>query len=117
MWKQARTSVNEQQWNRLLHLAPLVHKMDIQLPERFNVDIPRELRKLVDLLLLLSPVKAAAPAFREPADVRERRAVVPSRVLELVREARMGEAQAQVVQRRVRDGDLEGLWCARHGVR
>ena len=80
------TAVNEEQWNSPLYLALLIHKVYVQRLEAVHLDLGTVIWQLVDLGLLLSPVKTLLPVFHEPFDVSQRGTVVPSRVIEFIRE-------------------------------
>jgi hypothetical protein len=113
----ALTAVNKEERYRVRDLAPLVHKVDVQRTEPVDGDYGRELRHgRVDGRLLRAPVVPITPVLGEPLDVGKRRAVLPRRVVQLVREAGEREALLQVVQLLVRHMNREWLCCS-HGKR
>ena len=81
--------MHKKQRHRALDLTPLVHEVHAQRPMRVDLYRAAELRqRRVERGLLRAPVEARLPAREEARDVRERRAVRPPRVVELVRERR-----------------------------
>ena len=79
--------MNKEQRNRSSDVALLVNVVDIERPKPFDIDVPSELWKLVDLFLALAPIEPVLPSSNKPFDVCQRYTVIPVRALELVREA------------------------------
>ena len=102
--------MNEQQRDRVHDLASLVHVVHIQRAKPVYADIARELRELIDIFLVHAPVVPVAPACEKSLHVRERCAVLPTSLVELVREAREREAVAQLGKVGVGDRNFESLW-------
>src|SRR5262249_56298213 len=68
-----------------------------------------ELRQLVEARLLGSPVVLVAPIHDEVAQISDRKPVLPPCALDLVGEARLRQADAEIVEDLVVDPDLEAL--------
>lgn len=109
-----RTSMQEQQRYRILHRALLVDIVDVQRPMPVDLDIPRELRDLVDARLRRAPVEALPPPCEQPLHVREGRAVLPPRVLQLIRPTSEVELLVEELEVGVGHSDLERLFGHLH---
>ena len=66
------TSVNEQEGYGTLDFALLVHIVYIQGPKTFHLDIPSELRKLVDGSFDCPPIKISLPPLNQSPYVGQR---------------------------------------------
>lgn len=96
--------MDEQQRNGTVNFAAFMDVVNIQGLEAFHDNIPGELGHLgVKVSLVFSPVIAVLPPFNESLDGRERRAIVPTCVLELIRKS--GEGQLLLKDGKVSIGD------------
>lgn len=62
--------MDEEQWYSVRVFALLMHKMHIYFPKPIYCDLGFELRKMIQLFFLMSPVEAILPILRQPLDVR-----------------------------------------------
>lgn len=60
--------MQEKKWNGVLHIALLVHEMDIDWIETLDFDLSLELRDSVEFLLSGSPVEFFDPVFGQGFD-------------------------------------------------
>jgi hypothetical protein len=110
--------VREEQRDAIRAVAPLVHKVHLEVAEAIYVDDGGELGQLVDLGLLGAPVEAIGPVLGEALDVAEGRAVVPIvGEVDLLGVGGAGELGLDGLDGLVRYGDLEGFDGSRHGGR
>jgi hypothetical protein len=79
------------------------------------IDRGLEMRERVEQALLRAPVELILPIRDEFTQVREFRAVVPVRALDLVGKARARQSLAEVGERRIRDLDPKRLDGFAHG--
>ncbi len=84
--------------------------------DRLTVDLGAELRQSVEPGLVRAPVVLVAPVGDELAHVVDGDAVVPSRVVELVREPGLRKSPAEIVEVGLVDVDPERLDGAVHGA-
>ena len=106
--------MHKKQRHRALDLTPLVHEVHAQRPMRVDLYRPtKHGQRRVEGGLLRAPVEARLPAREQAHDVRERRAVRPARVVELVGERRQGELTLEVRELVVENGDGERLCAGR----
>ena len=69
--------MTKQQGNGPRLAASLMHKMHIQLSESIDIHFGSELRHLVELGLLGTPVVASLPAVGQAADISSGDAITP----------------------------------------
>src|SRR5712692_7420168 len=91
-------------------------RADVDEVNALAVDRRGELREAVELCLGRPPVVAVAPVAAQLLQVAELGAVVPTRAVDLVREAGLSQARPQVVEHRLGHVDDEGLNVVVHGV-
>ncbi len=107
--------MHKKQRHRTLDRTPLVHEVHTQRPMRVDLYRPTKHRqRRVERSLLRAPVEARLPAREQARDVRERRAVRPPGVVELVRERRQRELALEAGELVVKNGDGERV-CAGRG--
>ena len=106
--ERARVAVGHQQRRRVRH-----GRADVDEVIQLAVDRGRELRELVQAVLLGRPVEVVRPAIGEPAGVRRRRAATPVGD-DIRRPARVGEAGLEVAH--VGLGDVDGERGDLHGT-
>ena len=85
--------------------ASVVRRARVDEVDRLPVDVGAEVGELVQARLLRAPVVRVAPVRHQLAQVVDRDPVLPAGVLDLVGEAGLREAVAQVVEDRVVDVD------------
>lgn len=76
----------KQQGDGPLHVALLMHIMDIEGLEAVDGNGGSVIGELVQLRLLLPPVEAVLPVVRQSLHIRKRSSVIPPRVVQLVGE-------------------------------
>ena len=72
-------------------VALLVEEMNVQRLVSINGDLGLEMGQFVDFSLLFLPVEFILPVFRQSFDISQRRAIVPSGIIQLVWE--VGQCQ------------------------
>src|SRR5262245_38844205 len=97
-----RPSIQQQQRHCIWIFRPLMDEMDID-----AVDVGLELVESIQAFLLNTPVVLVPPIFDKALEIREIRAVVPSRVRKLVREAGLCQPPFQFSQQSIRDLNFE----------
>jgi len=112
-----RTSMDEQQRNGTVDFAAFMDVVDIQGLEAIHDNIPGKLGHLgVEVGFVFSPVIAVLPSFDEALDGRERRAIVPTCGLELVRKPGESKFLLEDGEVGIGNGDFERrLGGRRHG--
>ena len=106
----ARPAVTEEERYSICTGRLLVDVVDVQLFKVIDLDAAMELRKLVELGLLSTPVKSIFPISCQTFHIGQRRTVVPSSSRKLVWEGRHGELGLQLLELGV--WDIDGI--ARH---
>ena len=78
--------MGEEQRDCPFYIAFLVHKMYIQRFEAVRLYCSLEIWQLIEFCFLLSPIEVVSPICSQPFHVRQRGAIVPTGLVELVRE-------------------------------
>ena len=76
----------EEQWYGLGSVAPLMNEMNVQRLISIHFDLCLVLRQPVDIRLLFLPVKFILPVCSQSFYISERSAIVPSGIVQFVRE-------------------------------
>jgi hypothetical protein len=79
--------MNEKQWDRASHFAPLMDIMNIQRPKSFDFNVARKHWELVEFALVGAPVVAILPLVDQTFQVGERDTVVPTGIVYFIRKA------------------------------
>ena len=100
----AGPAMGQDQWDPAPASCPLMDEVDVD-----AIDLGAELRKLVELRLLCSPVKGVLPVVHQVLEVLSVRAVVPACSFHRSWPASACQAVAQVVKGALSNVDREGL--------
>ena len=78
--------MREEQRNCTIYIALLVYEMNIQRFEAVDLNRSLEIWELIELSFLLPPIEFFLPVCSQSFHVSQRGAIVPARLVELVRE-------------------------------
>lgn len=92
-----------------LYIALLIHEVYIQTFEAVDLNCSLEIWEFIELSFLLPPIKLFSPVFDQSFHVSQGGAVVPARLVELVREGCGFKLLGKLLALFLRDGDSVGL--------
>jgi hypothetical protein len=99
--------MNKEQRDRILHFTPLMDIMDIQGSKPFHTNVTGEHWEFVKFAFVGTPVVAIFPLVDQAFYIRERDAIVPAGIVQLIRKAGIGKFAVKEGECIIWHGNLE----------